>query len=327
MAEQHQTQYPGMLPSFTVNEGLSVQTPDHTTAIMSPATTAPQPPSREPPNQIHTSQAIQSPHPQLQGPYYGSGARIYPRQGYPAQFLGIAPNRIASPFGPQRDLQTGQSPHVSDTKDTDSDNDIIQPQNIHRVGNKAPEPQMPVGSAAATAISQVDMHSRVPLTEGERALKGPLLRDLIAKRYGPEDRKGDSYPYTRHGEVREDSKGRKGDIRFRVLQNGIEQVESKTAFEKRLAAEVKQKRDAENAAAAKQKEESARKMLESIQQTAASSKKRKHTKEKTERRGKLSKNDKAKKASKSQKDEVSIHADIAPARIEAQFTGFRNRRG
>ena len=44
---------------------------------------------------------------------------------------------------------------------------------------------------AATAISQRIAHSRVPLIEGNRALKGLLLRDLIAKRHGPDDRKRD----------------------------------------------------------------------------------------------------------------------------------------
>ena len=50
------------------------------------------------------------------------------------------------PIGPRSDLQTRQSPHVSDTEDMGDTQTliIIQPQNTHRVGNIALELQMPV---------------------------------------------------------------------------------------------------------------------------------------------------------------------------------------
>lgn len=98
------------------------------------------------------------------------------------------------------------------------------------------------GSAADTTKVQAKAYSRTLLTEAERALKGPTLKALIRDHYRPEDCEGDAYPYTRHGEVRTNSKGREGDVQFKVLQTGVQQLESKTAFEKRMSEQEKRRR-------------------------------------------------------------------------------------
>ena len=158
------------------------------------------------------------------------------------------------------------------------------------------------GSAADTTKVQAKAYSRTPLTEAERALKGPTLKALIRDHYRPEDCEGDAYPYTWHGEVRTNSKGREGDVQFKVLQTGVQQLESKTAFEKRMSEQEKKKKDAKNSAAAKRKKDSAKRMLDSVKESNAASKKRKVKKEKGR---KSTKNEKDKNA------EVSIEFSVA----------------
>lgn len=283
MADQHPAQFPGMLPPFPLTEGAAPTTLQASNPIpaVPPADTIPRAGgaiSQDPALQTAVNSKFQG-----YGTTYDTTKPTYFQHGHPDQFLGVAmPSHTSSPFvGPVPYMsQTLHASYAKSTEDSqaDLDDDIIPPETIHQI-NKAPD-DSPPGSATNTAQTEPKVYSRIPLTEAERALKGSALKALIRNRYGPEDREGDPYPYTRLEDVRTDSKGRKGDVRFKVLQLGVEQLESKTSFEKRMSEQAKQKKEAEDAVAAERKKEATKRMLDSIKESATAGKRRKVKKEK-----------------------------------------------
>lgn len=229
------------------------------------------------------------------------GAHMPPQRpahpGTPRASAGSTPPR-SLPLDPEEQFELDLDPDADEQEL--SANDILRMSGLAKRTSAAPAPSVP---PTAPSTDDKPTYTRIPLNKDELALKGKLLADLIAERYGPPDYEGEMYNYSRgpaYG-ARMYKKGGEGDWRFKVQKNGEEHPESATQFDSRMHAVWKAKQQKEVAAAQKLKEKEEEALRKGIQKASADAKKRKLSKAKGSKKDKRTASD-----GQSEDDDVSF---------------------
>ena len=97
---------------------------------------------------------------------------------------------------------------------------------------------------------------------------------MIAERYGPPDFPDAKYGYVRQGTEQRDSKGRVGDVHFKLLASGCESEESPTAFEKRMSEQAKTRNATKAGAARDQTATEVQEIVAAVDKEAATKKRK-----------------------------------------------------